>query len=199
MERNDTDILKMENFLTEDAIEEAFKIESNIEYPEKENYAGRKTDITESLKTKIYDSLLKFGHGDKRIVDARLRVANHNDINEFHSLVHTDHLCDKVLVIYLHNSLFVNELDAGTHFWENNKTKKRAMNLKNSHDTLLHSFILERDTKDLTKWTNWFSSPFEENTALIFNSLYFHSPPSPLFEKKSPGKRITLDVFLNEV
>ncbi|MCO4755194.1 MAG: hypothetical protein KC478_11985 [Bacteriovoracaceae bacterium] len=195
---NEPDIIQMNDFLTQDAINEAFSIEKEIEYPEGENYAGRKANITESLKNKVSESLIKFGHTNKKIIDARLRVATHNDINDFHSLIHTDHQCDKVLVVYLHNSLYVDELDAGTHFWINKKTKKKAMDLKNPHDTFLHSFILERDTKDLSKWDNWHSSPYKENMALMFNSLYFHSPPSPHCDKNVPGKRITLDIFLDE-
>ncbi len=191
------DIIQIHDFINDEIRSEALEAEKQVKFREEDNYAGRSSELPDRVNTVIMDRLKELDFNFTKLQHGRIRVANHNDVNSFHSLIHTDHICKWVLVIYVENSLFLDSKQSGTLFWESNVTKKRRINLKVPKDVVLHSLVVERDTADLTKWTQWLSCPFIENSALLFDSLYFHSPPSPLFEKKSPGKRITLDLFLD--
>tara|TARA_R110000868_G_scaffold379542_2_gene645413 strand:+ start:2858 stop:3457 length:600 start_codon:yes stop_codon:yes gene_type:complete len=191
------DVIILDDFVTDEIKKAALALEEVIKVESGENYAGRSAYLPKELSAAVIDRYKLYDLPHDKLNHSRIRVATHNDDSTFNSLVHTDHICKKVLVLYIQNTLYKNTDEAGTLFWQSNVTKKKKMTLGNPRDVLLHSLVIERDTKDLNKWTKWLSCPFIEGSALVFDSLYFHSPPSPEFEKNSPGKRITLDLFLD--
>ena len=161
-----------------------------------ESYAGKKANVPDELKIEILKIIEKTFNQKYKIIGSRLRIVTERDADDFHSLIHTDHESDCAMVIYIENTLYVNQSESGTNFWEHKKTKKRRINPQNNHERFLHSMILEKESIQLSKWDCWHKVSFEKNTAILFDSLYFHSPPSPLIEKKINGQRLTLDIFL---
>ena len=191
------DIIKIKNFLPENLFHETLEFEKEIQAKDIGSYAGKAGPVPEELVKKILDVYESHGLKYSKLEGARVRIGTHEDINDFRSLIHVDHHCTTVLVVYLENTLYKDAETSGTLFWENNQTKKRKIDVKDNRDNFLHTLIINKHSKDLNQWTEWLRSPFEKNTALIFDSLYFHSPPSPHFEKYEVGKRVTLDIFLS--
>ena len=191
------DIILINEFLTDEITQKALLLEESIWSESDKNYAGKSAPLPKELSELIMDRFISLGFNFSKLQHGRIRVATEHDINDFNSLVHTDHICKRVLVIYVLNTLFIHPREAGTLFWEHKSTKKKLLNLSNPRDIFLHSLILDKESKDLSRWNEWLNCPFIQNSALVFNSLYFHSPPSPLFKKNSVGKRITLDLFLD--
>lgn len=191
------DIIQINDFLPPGLFREALSFGENHLSKFGSNYNGEMAPIDSSFTQKILDLLASKGLHYNALESARLRVGTPDDIHDFRSLVHVDHQCKSVLVVYLENSLYKKPAEAGTIFWEHNSTKKRKLDLTDSRGVFLHDLILRRDTTDLSQWKEWLNCPFQENSALIFNGLYFHSPPHPGWEKSGTGKRITLDLFLN--
>lgn len=191
------DIYHLEGLLTPEQIQAVLDEEQSVRGEKEANYAGKSYRLPDELAHSILQRLKLFGIEFEKLAFARLRVATHEDINDFRSLVHTDQNCRRAVVVYVMNTLYKLPAEAGTLFWEHSLTRAKKIDLKNPRSVFLHSLAIERDTKDLTKWIGWLACPFKENTAVVFDSMYFHSPPSPLFDKNSPGKRITLDLFLD--
>lgn len=192
-----SDIIQIKNFLSPEVMALALKIKGTPEEDKNKNYAGTMLPLDPSITEKVLAEYRKHGFQYESLEGARVRVGTHEDINDFRSLVHVDHQCKKVLVVYLENTLYKNPHEAGTLFWEHASTKKKKINMQSHRDIFLHNMVLHRDSTNLDQWKEWLSCPFEVNSAVVFDSLYFHSPPHPGFEKNTPGRRVTLDIFLN--
>lgn len=191
------DIIELEDFLPEDIFREALRFGESHVANRNQKYDGEMAPLDPEFIGKIL-GLLRARGFTYVAESARLRIGMADDLSKLTSLVHVDHQCHRVLVIYLENSLYLDPSRAGTIFWEHSVTKKKKIDLQNPRAVFLHDHILHRDTIDLGKWTEWLHCPFVVNSALLFDGLYFHSPPHPAWEKSGPGRRITLDLFLNE-
>lgn len=190
------DILYLEHFLTPELSRDLLSLVPAALSGDT-SYAGKTVTLTPEVTKKLHLKLVEQNIDFQRILLARLRVTTAADYGTYRSFIHTDHDCRKALVVYVENNLFEADEDAGTLFWEHRVTSARKIGEKNSRARLLHTMVLERDSSDLSHWLNWLSSPFQQDAAVLFDSLYFHSPPLPDSPRKQQGRRITLDIFLD--
>ena len=190
------EVIHIDPFFDEETYLEILTLESIFKKPIGEAYGGKRADVPRDICVRILDILKAHGFEGFRIIGSRLRRADHTDIHDYHSLIHTDHDCDKALVIYLDNTLYKDASEAGTHFWKFKKTEKNKINKQSPNECFLYSKVLEKHSTDLQLWEPWLKVPFKNNSAILLDSLLFHSPPSPFNAKNTNGQRLTLDLFL---
>ena len=183
------------NFLPLPLREEILHFEITAFPENKENYAVRSCPLPSPFMDQIRTILKERGITDSP-KEAMLRVETSEGVQDYNSFAHIDPQHKTVVVVYLSNTLFKNPHQSGTTFWEHQSSKKRKMDLTNPRDVLLYNMILQKDGTDIARWKEWMSCPFEENSALIFDGLYFHSSPHHQYEKHAEGKRVTLSIFL---
>ena len=188
-------IAVISHFLPLSLREEILQFESTAFPENRVNYAVRSCSLPTDFLNQMSAELT--GRGITGIPkEAMLRVETSEGVQDYNSFAHIDPQHKTVVVVYLVNSLFKDPHQSGTTFWEHQTSKKRKIDLTNPRDVLLYNMILQQDGTDITKWREWMSCPFEENSALIFDALYFHSSPHHQYEKHTEGKRITISVFL---
>lgn len=160
------------------------------------NYCGRVSFLTQPERSSLAAILANIS-GEKAEVfsKAKMRYRLSQIGDRPKSLIHHDAEYGFVGMIYLSRlPCHLDKVINGTHFFKHKRTSliRRGGDFKTR---IAAEILVKQEGKDLDKWDQIKTIPYERGKLFFFDSNLFHSPPLTMLKNGSEFNRETIEVF----